>query len=205
VVVIRKANAVDSFGGTTVISTSTAQNAVVGGITTIAVENVAMGDCGNGIEVEVQLQVGACTGSFVQFADAQLVQGSTAPAFLPTPFDDALRAVQRYFQKSFPYATPPAQGVGLLDGMLVRQCVQAGAVLGYAPMPWKQTMRASPTVTFYNPALANANWHNFTLLATSGAAGSAVGDSAMTVSHTQVAGDAVGNQCGIHWTADARL
>jgi hypothetical protein len=206
VVVIRKANAVDSFGGTTVINTSAPQNAAVGGITTIAVENVAMGNCGNGIEVEVQLQMGACTGSFVQFADAQLVQGSTAPAFVPTPFDDALRAVQRYFQKSFPYATAPASASGIQIGMLTRYAIQAGAVLSGAYLPLAGRMRAQPTLTFFNPISNNANWRNFTLGTDSGAAGgTAIGEQATTVSHTQVAGDAVGNQCGIHWTADARL
>jgi hypothetical protein len=208
VVVVRVANAVDNFAGVTTIYTSVAQNAAAAAaLTTISVPNIAMGNCANGIEVEIQMQVGACTGSFTQLADAQLVPGAIVPPFLPAPFDVALSRVRRYFQKSFPYATAPAMATGVQPGQLLRQCVQAGAVQGFAYLPYIGGMRAQPTfVNFFNPISNNTNWRNLTLGADSGASGiTASGEHATGVLQTQVAGDAVGNLCGIHWTMDARL
>lgn len=207
VVVIRSANAADNFAATTVIYTSAAQSAAATpALTTISIPNVPMGACGNGIEVEVQMQVGACTNSFAQLADAQLVEGATVPTFLPTPFDVALSQVRRHFQKSFPYATAPAQGSGVQIGQFVRQCVVAGVATGETYMGFPVPMRTQPVMTFYNPISANANWRNYTANADSGAAaGTAIGEPGLGMTQTQVAGDAVGAICGVHWTADARL
>lgn len=209
VVVVRVATAVDNFGVVTTIYTSAAQNAApAAAITPIKVPNIPMGNCANGIEVEIQLQVGACAGSFTQLADAQLVLGALVPVFLPTPFDVALSRVQRHFQKSFPYATAPATNTGSYNSAFTRQCVVAGAFNGFTHLAFGQRMRATPTMIFYNPKATNGNWYSIGRAADSGAAGLLTdgwGEKGATVWQPQVAADSVGDLCAIHWTADARL
>ena len=65
-------------------------------------------------------------------------------------------------------------------------------------------MRAAPSITFYNPAAANANWRNFT----AGSDNTPFADPTPTDSGfgiTAGAGPAQGARLGIHYTADAEL
>ena len=67
-------------------------------------------------------------------------------------------------------------------------------------------MRAIPTVTYYNPHAANANWRNSDLPADSGLARSlGTGEDRFGISNPQVDGDRIGDNMNIHWSADAEL
>ena len=126
-----------------------------------------------------------------------------------TPRDRAseIRLCQQYYCKSFELSTAPAQNVGVNTGYHYFPATIAGAnlnILGrvYYPVP----MRATPTVTTYNPAAANAQIRDLT---------NSVDFSATTVNNqnsqghsmfgTGNAGTTVGAALAVHWTADARL
>ena len=206
--IVRKPTAADNYAATTVVYTGNAQALAASAWTTLKWEDFDLGDVRNGIEVEIQFQYGTAVASAIdaRLGDVQLVFGAYAPAFIPRTFDEELQLAQRYFQKSFEYATAPAQGGGV-SGATYYRCPVAGATTVPVQVPFLTRMRtAVPTFTFYNPVSANAKWRNTTLGADSGAASvTGNGDRSQIIANAQVAGDAVGNSLIIHWTADARL
>ena len=110
---------------------------------------------------------------------------------------------QRYYWKTFPTATLPAQSAGV-DGVMTwsSQANPTGAVLN---AEIGVSMRATPTVTLYNPLAANSQARNLTI------PGDATGTSAGTISTKRFTVNAVnatatpGQRLSIHATADARL
>jgi hypothetical protein len=127
--------------------------------------------------------------------------------YITTPFDLQYQRVLRYFQKSFDYATPPAQNSGAFSGLLTYRTPVAGVSTITTYAPFQVPMRtAAPSVTFYNPSAANNKWRNISLAADSGVPLlTANGEKSQGFGNPQVAGDAIGNNIAIHWTADARF
>jgi hypothetical protein len=96
------------------------------------------------------------TGAGVSFARPALQRGAVPSPFERQPAGVTLALCQRYFAKTFPPAVAPAQNAGL-SAALVAHAIVANAlpVLRWAyPVP----MRAVPTLTFFNPTAANAQW-----------------------------------------------
>jgi hypothetical protein len=126
---------------------------------------------------------------------------ATRPA--PKTFSETLLDCQRYFFKTFPPGTAPAQNS--LDGYLEWQVV-AAAGDSIMQLRYPVPLRAVPNVTTYNPAQANASIWNFNT--TTVAASTTVPTStvvAVTVDAGTTGGWADGNILGVHLTADARL
>jgi Protein of unknown function (DUF2793) len=97
-------------------------------------------------------------GSGVSFARPVLNRGPAVEPFERLPAGVALALCQRTYVKTFPPATRPAYDLG-----------SAGALFSYAilsnsiPMVRWQfpvPMRATPTLTFFNPSDTNAQWSN---------------------------------------------
>jgi hypothetical protein len=148
----------------------------------------------------------AAANNYIELAGIQLEIGERASAFDMPVFAEELELCQRFYQKSFPYATTPAQNAGAA-GAYTFPCTVAGAssnrvsALRLAP-----AMRTTPTHTFYNTNAANAFAWNF-IRSTSATATSASGsgEGAFGMSVTGIAGWAVNDLCGVNWTADAEL
>jgi hypothetical protein len=132
----------------------------------------------------------------------QLEIGSTATPFERRLYGQELANCQRYFTMSFPQGTAPAQNAGT-TGAITGQG-QAANAPAYAYAPFKTTMRATPTITTYNPSAANANWRNTTASSDINVVVSNTGDSGTFIgSNTQIL-----NQyaiCAIHYSATAEL
>lgn len=108
---------------------------------------------------------------------------------------------QRYYEKSFPMATAPAQNTGLYGPALYANVVANGT--GLAMAHFKVTKRTTPGIfTTYNPAAANANWRDQT--AGADRTVTVVGTSESTAIITG-ASMLLGNANYIHWTADSEL
>ena len=123
------------------------------------------------------------------------------------PFEQELARCQRYYQKSFPYATTPAQNIGNLTGEWVFPAVQAGATTQKSSrVPLSGRMRADPTVVLFSPSAASAEGRNETrnenLTSTSAVDPS---ENGFFVQATGSAGTVVGDTLGVHWTASAEL
>lgn len=112
---------------------------------------------------------------------------------------------RRFFRKTFPAGTAPAQNAGLPGALSGVNPIALGRPSMY--VPFEPVMRAAPSVTTYNPSAANANFRDVT-------AGSDVPvsvDPAGCISNTGVmiaAGATIvslGDAIAIHATFDARL
>lgn len=139
-------------------------------------------------------------------SQVKLETGSVATAFQIEPFDRELANCQRYYEKSFPLTTNPAQNAGR-TGAFEPASTIAGAVSarqGY--VFFKVSKKSDPSITFYNPSAANA----FMRDQTSGT------DASATSSQQESEGGfgilATGNvlwtagaTLSVHWTAEAEI
>ncbi len=94
---MRKANAPDDFSGVTDIEsdTVTLANDTNGGI---ALMIPTMGDCSNGIEIEVKIDCGAITTKDFFLAEEQLSIGETKQPFEARPVAFEINLVNRYLR-----------------------------------------------------------------------------------------------------------
>lgn len=121
------------------------------------IENIAM-DTASIKNVGVFIWVDdadAAVNDIFEIGQIKLEDSATATAYQEPLFVDELVRCLRYYQKSFDYATAVAQNAGSA-GQFTVTCI-ATNVLMYI---WRfvVAMRATPTMTGYNPAAANANW-----------------------------------------------
>jgi hypothetical protein len=94
-------------------------------------------------------------------SEVQLEAGSVVTAFEFRPLSLERSLCQAYYWKSFPDAVAPAQNSGAVTTAIkiVAQSVSAGGIsVVYLPIQ----MRATPTITTFNPSAANANWRDIT-------------------------------------------
>lgn len=93
----------------------------------------------------------------------QLEIGTIDTPFDSIPFDDDLRNCQRFYWKSFPYATAPVTAAGIVGALAWwRDTSAAGNAFPYVHHRFPVKMAFAPTITTYNPVSANANWRNTT-------------------------------------------
>jgi len=147
-------------------------------------------------------------GATLDLTGVQLEPGTVATAFEQRPIGDMLRLCQREYAKSFLQATAPAQNVGINTGAPYGIVGLAGATGGsyIIPIRFPVVMRATPSITLYNPAAANAQIRD----QTSNVDGSGSGTIGITevggcFSATGNAASIVGALISVHYTADARL
>ena len=86
----------------------------------------------------------------------QLEAGTTASDFEFLPFDVNLQRCQRYYQKTFAYATTPAQNIST-NNLLVT-VVAGGSSDSRGGYFFPVEMRASPTITTFNPYASNSSF-----------------------------------------------
>lgn len=144
---------------------------------------------------------------YFEVTNIQLEVGS-----VPTTFESLSQALelelcQRYFEKSFPLGTTPAQNAGAGTGEFNFMAGKAGALAEFGYIPYKTRKRGTPaTITTYNPAAANAQVRDITAAADCSAVATANStDTGFRIGATGNASTAVGNILGAHWTAEAEL
>lgn len=89
-----------------------------------------------------------------------LVPGVLPQSYKPADFWKDLAKAQRYYFKTIPQGTAVATGAGV-SGAAMYQVMNAVITTG-VDLRFPATMRASPTLTTYNPTSANAKWRNTT-------------------------------------------
>jgi hypothetical protein len=97
-----------------------------------------------------QVNLASATNNYWQVTGVQLEVGDTATPFEFKSFEDELMECQRYYQKSYNQGTNPGTATNYA-GAVVWSSVTTGAFGSAAPVYLKTTMRATPTVTIYNP------------------------------------------------------
>lgn len=141
-----------------------------------------------------------------RIAGVDLRPGSAVLPVVPRSIQQELALCQRYYNKTFNIGTAPVQNAGLNTGEYIVAPFAAGAATmrnGYKfPVP----MRAAPTLTFFNPEVANAQFRDQSAGADcSATAASNINENEALISCTGNAGSAVGNRFGVHITSSAEL
>lgn len=134
---IYKANAQDNFSATTFVAGTTVS--LVSGARTTFTYTVTLGatDASNGIELVINIPVGAVTGKFFQLSNAQLEKGSVATSFDFRSQGTELALCQRYYQTY----NPSTWGFPVFVTYVPNGDTRGG-------WTFIVTMRASPSVSF---------------------------------------------------------
>lgn len=158
-----------------------------------------------GTVMSIEFGNGASAGTL---GKVQLEGGTVATNFEKRPFSLELMLCQRFYQKSFPYATAPVQNFGYSNGgETTWGAGKAGALAEYSPrILFPVWMRAAPAIVTFNPVVANAQVRDFDAGADCSATATyAVSESGFSANCTGAAGTAVGNLLRFAWTAAAEL
>ena len=145
--------------------------------------------------------------NFFKIKQVKLEVGSSATAFTPLPFSEELALCKRYYQKTFPYNTTPAQNAGS-EGALQYTCLRAAVSIfryeWHLPVQLRDDA-GNGTQIFYCPGAATTDWWNSTptaqLSGISGVQGVS-GENRVVISNLQVANDALTDLIQIHATVD---
>lgn len=145
--------------------------------------------------------------------DVQLESGLFATQFERLTFAASLHECYRHYGKTFPYATAPAQNAGIASAVLGSTGMGAGlgSTVNGDAVTWKfpTSMRASPTLTGYNPSANNANIRELCSFAGAAADSAAPALTASTDGAVAIATSAGTNTTGgpalFHMQADAGL
>lgn len=147
-----------------------------------------------------QVNVLDTIGNIFAITGVQVEVGDTATPFEHRPFGIELGMCQRYYEKSFPYGTAPAQNVGSALGATYA----TGQVVNQAfssQVSFAVSKRAAPTITTFAPDSATANWSLNTTTPTASTAN--IGDSGFGLLGNVAV--TAGNGYSIHWQAVAEL
>ncbi len=135
-IVVYKANAADDFSAVTLISTG--PTIAVASATNGQIYNraIAMGDCTNGIMVEITAAIGAVTGKLVDLTQVQFELGSVETNYEFEPLSVTLAKVKRIFQVLFSSSAQDFVAIGAAYSAVVME----------ATLQMPVEMRADPTV-----------------------------------------------------------
>lgn len=139
-------------------------------------------------------------GATFQVSGVQVNEGTAAATFQNRPIAEEFRICQRYLFKTFPAGTAPAQNAGVAGSLGIYSHV-ASAIFG-GTIFFPVAMRATPTMTHYNPSAANANWRDVTNSADRTRTTGTVSDKGYDLSGASGAAAALNR---IHCLADAGL
>ena len=161
------------------------------------------------IAVYISTTAFAGTGSandYIDITGVQLEKGVTATSFDYRPYGTELQLCQRYYEKSFEIGTAPAQNTGSYNGAAVASSPGQLSGMSFGDTRYKVNKRTAATVTFYNPAAANAfgRDQNAGVNCTATSAWMA-GESSFAITASTGSGSGITNRIGVHWSADAEL
>lgn len=143
----------------------------------------------------------------LHISEVCLTDGPEILDWTPRPLQQDLDACLRYYCKTFPLATAPAQSAGVAGG-LRGSAVIAGAVATSSVMQWRFPipMRTTPTLVYFNPSANNAFVRNVPAAtdATATASANATAD-CVDINCTGLAGWTVGQELKVHATAAAEI
>jgi len=136
---INKANSADNFSAVTEIAAGSATSVPNTTATEIKLENVSLGDCSNGIEIEISAACGAITTKNFEFTDWQFNEGSIVLPFCCKKYQGELRDCQRYVQL--------VGGTGTLPMFMGMSWSTAGQLM--LTVPLQTVMMKVPTFSAY--------------------------------------------------------
>jgi hypothetical protein len=132
-----------------------------------------------------------------------LVAGAIVQSFEDLPFDTCLRECKKFYRKSFPYGTTPAQNAGLPGALFVMSAAasQIGLYINFDPTE----LYATAVMTSYNPIGASPNWQDLTVTGSVASSFDTTGASGKGVLIVGQPVAAASHLMGIHYSADSGL
>ncbi len=95
---VRKADVLDTFSAVTEISNDGGTSVNNTTATTLIFNNVSMGDCSNGIELELKAEVGAITTKNIEVTEWQIELGDAPTEFERRPYGEDFALCRRYYR-----------------------------------------------------------------------------------------------------------
>ncbi|HEY5234548.1 MAG TPA: hypothetical protein VIJ14_00090, partial [Rhabdochlamydiaceae bacterium] len=133
--------------------------------------------------------------------------GPSFTGWYPETFTEVLKQCQRFYYKTFPQGTAPAQNAGLTGAITWSQVAADPANLrgGYFAFP-SSIDTTSQVITFYNPSAANNSPRNITIGADSnGVSPGNESSQGMGIFYATATGSAAGNVNAVHVTIDTGI
>ena len=100
----------------------------------------------------------ASTDDSITFDQFCLVAGSIVQSFSDLPFEESLKECKRFYRKSFPYGTAPAQNAGVAGALAV--IPQATSQISFYVQFESIELYATAAMTTYNPSGTSSSWLN---------------------------------------------
>lgn len=205
-IAINKANAQDNFSAVTNIGTS-GNISIASGVPTVIEFTVAMGTCGNGVEMIVNAPCGVVTTKNFGATDWRVSIGSSVQVFAIPKFQDDLINVMRYFETSYEYGVAPGTATTIPSAIWGQT---ASAITNGSGMPaqiqYRVKKAVTPTVTIYSPSTGTSGTFRDN---TTGTDKTSSATSITTTAYTPLNNSggtiADGDQWNIHHKIDARL
>jgi len=161
---------------------------------------------GNFISTSNQVNNMDSTSNNFKLALVKLEIGQIASAYPVEHFDDVYKKCLRYYQKTFPLATAPAQATAVYEGSLHFKTQTTNGALGamwQLPVPLRIS---TATPVFYSPISANATWYNTRTAGDSGTASATyTSDKNVHVANPGVGADTTGDNFYVHASIDAEI
>jgi hypothetical protein len=107
-----------------------------------------------------QVQVTDNTSAVCHLTNVKLSPSTRPTVFVARNLAEELTLDQRYYVKTFPQGTKPAQSAGVAGSLCVQNPIANGQPSIY--WPFIAPMVSSPSITTYNPSASNANWRDVT-------------------------------------------
>lgn len=202
-ITVRKPTVANDFTSVTDIGNNGGASVASGTSTQLQYESVAMGDCSNGIEIEIKAACGAVTTKNFRFTEMIARPIAIVLPFTARSMAEEMARCCRRFRTSFKWGTAPTTNPGSIDHASVGDS-SGGNFAVVADEIFETPMVKDPTVTIYNPSAAANSIRNVT--AAANIAGSSAGSSAtkLLIFVSSVATTAA-DQLAVCWTADAEL
>ena len=144
-------------------------------------------------------------GDFLYITDVQIEVGALATPFERRPIGTELALCQRYYFKTFPLETAPAQNVGTTGAYRFAQLVAGASSAAYSGFSFPVLMRIAPTITTFNTSAANAQARNTTANADYSSTSAGGSEWGWSFTATGPGTGQVGQQSWVHITASAEL
>jgi hypothetical protein len=202
-ITVRKPTVADDFTSVTDIGNNGGTSVASGTSTQVQYESVAMGDCSNGIEIEIKAACGAVTTKNFRFTEMIARPIAIVLPFMARPMAEEVARCNRRFKTSFKVGTAPTTNPGSIDHGSVADS-SGGNFAIVVDAIFEVPMVKAPTITLYNPFAAANTIRNVT--AGTNIAGSSSGSSASKLLiFVQSVATTAGDQLAVCWTADAEL
>lgn len=164
-------------------------------------------DAKNLVVVIYRDTIGAASDA-VGIAEVQLTQGADLVDFVQPPLGEQMMRCQRFFYKTFSYATVPVTNAGVTTGCVKWNAGVAGAAAGtWSTHQFAVEMFKIPTVTLFNPAVANAQVRQIgsTPADCTSSSASEITTHSAAFTCTPTVNAVIGTSLGVHFTADAEF